>query len=302
MPVPFRSAFRFTILAGLLALLAAGTTATCRAADAAPVPKGLRVFTCGHSFHMFVVPILNDMAAAAGIQGHVIAGKSSIGGSRVMQHWDVPDEKNEAKKQLTAGTVDVLTLAPIWLPEEGIEKFARLGFEHNPAIRVTVQEYWLPNDTYEPKYPLDTRKKVDHDATDLAELQKNQDKYDHDVDEYCRDINKRLGKDVIVTVPVGQAVVLLRRKIAAGEAPGLTKGWDLFRDTWGHPTAPVQVLSGYCHYAVIYRRSPASLPVPPTFVKAKKPEWDEKLNRLLQDLAWEAVTHHPLSGVTAETK
>src|SRR5258708_9308079 len=43
-------------------------------------------------------------------------------------------------------------------------------------------------------------------STDLAELQKNQDKYDHDMDEYVRDINKRLGRDVIVTVPVGQAV------------------------------------------------------------------------------------------------
>jgi hypothetical protein len=300
MSTPRRSAFRF-IAAALLALLVCGATPTSRAADAAPPPKGLRVFTCGHSFHMFVVPILKDMAAAAGIQDHVVAGTSSIGGSRVIQHWNVPDEKNQAKKALTAGSVDVLTLSPIWLPEEGIENFAKLAFEHNPAIRVTVQEYWLPNDTYEPKYPLDTRKKVDHDATDLAELQKNQDKYDHDIDEYCRDINKRLGKDVIVTVPVGQAVVALRRKIAAGQAPGLTKGWDLFRDTWGHAYPPVQVLSGYCHYAVIYRRSPVGLPMSPTLT-AKNPEWDEKLNRLLQELAWEAVTHHPMSGVTAEAK
>jgi hypothetical protein len=293
---------RSTLLAALLALLTVGAAPATRAAETAPAPKGLRVFTCGHSFHMFVVPILNDMALAAGIKDHVIAGRSGIGGSRVIQHWDVADDKNEAKKALSAGTVDVLTLAPIWLPEEGIEKFAKLGFDHNPAIRVTVQEYWLPNDTYEPKYPLDTRKKVDHDTTDLAELQKNQDKYDHDVDEYCRDINKRLGKDVIVTVPVGQAVVALRRKIAAGEAPGLTKGSELFRDMWGHPTVPVQVLSGYCHYAVIYRRNPVGLPVPLAILRAKNPAWDEKLNRLLQELAWEAVTHHAMSGVTAETK
>jgi hypothetical protein len=301
MSTPRHSVFRFAT-AALLALLAIGVPPTSRAADAAPPPKGLRVFTCGHSFHMFVVPILKDMAAAAGIQGHVVAGTSSIGGSRVIQHWNVPDNTNLAKKLLREGTVDVLTLSPIWLPEEGIENFAKLAFEHNPAIRVTVQEYWLPNDTYEPKYPLDTRKKVDHDATDLAELQKNQDKYDHDIDEYCRDINKRLGKDVIVTVPVGQAVVALRRKIAAGQAPGLTKGWDLFRDTWGHANMPVQVLSGYCHYAVIYRRSPVGLPMSPALAGAKKPEWDEKLNRLLQELAWEAVTHHPLSGVTAGVK
>ena len=35
--------------------------------SAAPVPKGQRVFTCGHSFHVFVPAILADMAKKAGI-------------------------------------------------------------------------------------------------------------------------------------------------------------------------------------------------------------------------------------------
>ena len=288
----------------LTVVLACGGTAMSQAESpaAGPIPKGLRVYTCGHSFHMFVVPLLKEIANSAGITDHQIAGKSGIGGSRVIQHWDVPEEKNTAKAALRAGAVDVLTLAPIWMPDAGIENFAKLGFEHNPNIRITVQEFWLPNDTYEPKYPLDTKKKVDHDTTDLAELQKHQDAYDHDVDEFVRGINQRLGKDVIVTVPVGQAAVALRKKIAAGEAPGLTKGWDLFRDNWGHPQAALRVLTGYCHYAMIYRRSPVGLPVPPELTKISTPESDARLNRLLQELAWEAVLHHPLSGVTAEVK
>ncbi|MBI5394764.1 MAG: hypothetical protein HZA91_05640 [Verrucomicrobia bacterium] len=285
------------------------------------VAKGQRVFTCGHSFHVWVVRILDEMAKAAGID-HEVAGVSSIGGSRVIQHWDVPDEKNKAKEALRAGKVDVLTLSPIWLvppkdlkavtpvpgdtreiiwlPDEGIEKFAKLGLEHNPNIRVTVQEYWLPNDEYVPVYPLQTRKKVDHDATNLAELRKNQTRYDYDVDGFVRDINKRLGKDVIVTVPAGQAVLALREKIIAGKAPGLKTQAELFRDSWGHPTAPVQALATYCHFAVIYRRSPAGLPLPT--ILTKNPEWDDKLNRLLQELAWEAVIHHPLSGVRVTHK
>jgi hypothetical protein len=270
--------------------------------DKAAPPKGKRVFTCAHSFHAFVYRQLAEVAKAAGIQGHENVGISSIGGSRVIQHWDVPEEKNLAKAALAAGKVDVLTLAPIWMPDEGIANFAQLGFEHNPNIMVTVQEYWLPNDTYEPKYPLDTRKKVDHDATNVDELQKAQDHYDHDVDEFVKAINQKLGKDVIVTVPVGQAAVALRRKIVAGEVPGLKKQWDLFRDTWGHPQPPLQMLDTYCHYAVIYHRSPVGLPMPSALLNAKKPEWDEKLNRLLQELAWEAVTHHPASKVTASAK
>ena len=266
----------------------------------APVAKGegLRVFTCGHSFHVWVVPLLSEMAFFAGITDHVVAGRSSIGGSTVMKHWDVPEEKNLAKQALRAGKVDVLTLSPIWLPEEGIEKFAALAFEHNKSVRVTVQEYWLPNDEYNPVYPLDTRKKVDHNATTIPALRKAQDQYDHDIDEHCRGINKKLGKKVIVTVPCGQAVLALREKIIAGEVPALKTQTELFRDNWGHPTVPVQVLAAYCHFAVIYRRTPLGLPLPTAF--AKNPAWDEKLNRLLQELAWDAVTKHPLSGMQAK--
>ena len=266
----------------------------------AAVPKGVRMFTCAHSFHAFVYRIVADIAKSAGIADHQSVGISSIGGSRVIQHWEANVEKHQAKQARTEGKVDVLTLSPIWMPDDGIEKFAALGLEHNKDIRVTVQEFWLPNDTYHPVYPLETKLKppVDHNATDVAELQKQQDQYDHDVDDYVNGINKKLGKDVIVTVPVGQAAVALRRKIVAGEAPGLKAQWDLFRDNWGHPQVPLQVLDGYCHFAVIYRMSPVGLPVPPEFKGFKASDEEKtKLNKMLQELAWDAVTKHPMSGV-----
>ncbi len=112
-------------------------------------------------------------------------------------------------------------------------------------------------------------------------------------------MNRRLGKDVAFIVPVGQAAVALREKIVAGQAPGLKTQWDLFRDCWGHPRPPLQLLAAYCHFAVIYRRSPVGLPLPSDFAKANNPDWDAKLNRLLQELAWDAVIRHPLSGVKA---
>lgn len=271
----------------------------CQGADA--ITKGQRIFTCAHSFHAFVYRIVADMAKSAGITDHESVGLSSIGGSRVIQHWDATDDKHQAKAALTEGKVDVLTLSPIWLPDEGIEKFATLGLEHNKDIRVTVQEFWLPNDTYHPVYPLETKLKPDHNATDVAELQKQQNHYDKDVDDYVTAINKKLGKDVILTVPVGQAAVALREKIVAGQAPGLKLQWDLFRDSWGHPQVPLQLLDGYCHFAVIYRRTPVGLPLPPQFAQLKTMSDDDKqkLNRMLQELAWDAVTHGPLTGVKA---
>jgi hypothetical protein len=263
----------------------------------ASATKGLRVFTCGHSFHVWVVPILTELARSAGITGHEVAGVSSIGGSTVLKHWDVADEKNLAKKTLREGKADVLTLSPIWLPDPGIENFATLAVQGNPNIRVTVQEYWLPNDEYAPVYPLEVRKKagMNRDATSLPDLRKAQEKYDHDIQELVKSLNQKLGKDALVVVPVGRAVVKLREMVAAGKVPGVATQSEMFRDTWGHPNEVIKALAGYCHFAVIYQRSPVGLPKPE--ILAKNPAWDEKLNRLLQDLAWEAVTNEPMSGV-----
>jgi hypothetical protein len=292
------AALFFAILVGNL-LTVSQVTCAAEQSDkqAAAIVKGQRVFTCAHSFHVFVYRILGEMAKAAGIEDHQSVGLSRIGGSRVIQHWDVAEEKNEAKAALRAGNVDVLTLSPIWMPDEGIDNFAKLGLEHNPEIRVTVQEFWVPNDTYHPVYPLETRVKVDHNATDLVELRKQQALYDHDVEQYVRGVNKRLGKDVVFIVPVGRAAAALREKIVAGQAPGLKAQWDLFRDNWGHPQVPLQVLSGYCHFAVIYRRSPVGLPLAGDLAKDDKLTDKDKLNRLLQELAWDAVRQHPLSGI-----
>jgi hypothetical protein len=283
-------------------LLASLAVATClsRAADPQPpITTGQRVATCGHSFHVFTYRQVEQIAVSAGLK-HQLVGISSIGGSTVQKHWDVPEEKSAVKQVLKAGGADVLTLSPIWLPDEAIEQFVKLGIEHNPALRITVQEYWMPNDEYEPVYPLQTRKKVDHNATDLAKLRDATMRYAKDIEDYVKGINQRLGKDAVLIVPVGMAAVTLREKIVKGEAPGLKLQSELFRDNWGHALLPLQLLSSYCHYAVIYRKSPVGLPVPLAFRTLKDMSDDDKakLNTLLQQIAWDTVSAHPMSGIT----
>ncbi len=95
-------------------------------------------------------------------------------------------------------------------------------------------------------------------------------------------------------------MIALREKIIAGQAPGLKSQEDLFRDAAGHGKQPLTVLVSYCNYAVIYRRSPVGLPVPTALKAARLGDQEEKLNRLLQELAWEAVTQHPLSDVRVD--
>jgi len=59
-----------------------------------------------------------------------------------------------------------------------------------------------------------------------------------------------------------------------------------------------EIGGGDCYFATIYQRSPVGLPIPSDLAKVKLSE-PEKLNRLLQELAWQAVTEHPQSGVKA---
>lgn len=265
------------------------------------IDEGQRVFTCAHSFHFFVPLLLPDVAKKAGVEGHTQVGMSAIGGSRIIQHWDVPDARNEAKRVLREGKVDVLTLSPIFLPDEGIEKFATLALEHHPDVRIFVQENWLPYDEYDRATPLKNRP-VDHNAPTAESLRKEHEPYFKDIDEHVRSLNEKLGRKdrpAVFVAPVGQAVVALREKILAGEAPGLKEQKELFTDPIGHPHQPIQILATYVYYSLIYRKSPVGIPTPDGLSPVKYKEADQ-LNRLLQELAWEAVTSHPLSGVTAD--
>lgn len=117
------------------------------------------------------------------------------------------------------------------------------------------------------------------------------------MEDYVSALNAEIGRQSVFIIPDAQATLALRERIIAGTAPGLKKQSDLFTDAWGHPSPPLKLLSAYCHFSVIYRLSPIGLPLPG--VLAGSPDWDATLNRVVQQLAWESVTQHPLSGVGA---
>jgi len=308
MSTSLRSSLRWGAIAFVLALLGEAFLPPAQTAAedqkngklAEPITKGQRIFTCGHSFHVWVPDIVTDLCKKSNIADHVQLGVSSIGGSRVIQHWDIPEDKNKAKEALKTGKVDVLTLSPIFLPDPGIENLTKLALEHDKDIRIVVQPIWLRWDIYEPT--TQRPKKVDHNAITGEELRKRHAVYFKKMDEHIRELNKKQGKTVLYVVPAAQAVIALREKIIAGQAPGLKMQEDLFSDELGHGKPPLMALVGYCNYAVIYRRSPVGLPVPTILKQAKLGDQEEPLNRLLQELAWQAVIQHPLSGVRLETK
>ncbi|MEQ1858996.1 MAG: hypothetical protein ABMA13_03590 [Chthoniobacteraceae bacterium] len=255
-----------------------------------------RVFVCAHSFMIFTAKGLPMVAQSAGV-GYVAAGQQMIGGSRVIQHWNLPDEKNLAKAALREGKVDVLTLSPhLLLPDEGIENFTRLGLGKNPKLRVLVQASWPPRDGVTGR----AFRNEERNAATVESLGEMRDGFRASwlsgLEAQVRALNASVGRESVFIVPVGDAVFALRARLAEGKAPGLSKQTDLFRDDLGHPQAPLAALVTYCHFAAICQRSPVGLPLPEQFKGAPHAE---ELNRLLQQIAWDAVSAYPMSGVKA---
>ncbi|MBI5801584.1 MAG: hypothetical protein HZA92_12800 [Verrucomicrobia bacterium] len=228
---------KFLRLVSILAIL-------CGPLLAAAAPKGERVLVTAHSFHIFIAPRLAPLAKAAGIEGHELVAAQMIGGSKVIQHWNLTDEKQKAKPALAEGRVDVMTMSPhVYLPDEGIERFVELGAKQNPKLRFLVQHSWTPWDGWEGNDKV--AKNEDRDTRPLDQVRAANKRFRENLEAQVHELNKKLGRDAVFITPVGDAVMKLRELIAAGKAPGLSKQTDLFRDQIGHGKAPIIALTTY---------------------------------------------------------
>jgi hypothetical protein len=266
-------------------------------ADDDRISRGQRVVVTGHSFHMPLAPFVEQIVKAANITGHQWIVRQGIGGSRVSQHWDLPDDRNKAKAALRAGGVDVMTMSPnSVVPDDAIEKFVQLGLEKNPGLRVLVQVSWYPCDGLKP--PHKVAKNEDRDAKTVADLRAVYDPFREVMRQQVREINARHSRPVAFLVPVGEAVLRLREKVIAGKVPGVARQSELFGDQIGHAKTPVLQLAAYCQFACLYRRSPVGLAC------FEKPgdETTRQRNQLLQKIAWETVLDEPFAGVAANRR
>jgi len=240
---------------------------------------------------MFVSRNVDQLVKSASIEGHKLAGTQGIGGSRVIQHWELADDKNKAKPALTSGEVDIFTMAAhVAIPDEGITRFVELGLKHNSNLRLLVQASWFPFDV--PDQDKRIRENSQRDNARIEELQTAVDDWRKKLETQVDDLNRQHDKRAVFIVPVGDAVVKLRALVVDGKYPGVAKQSELFRDPIGHGNGDVQALASYCNFAAIYRRSPAGL-------KMDVPGVDDAQHAILQTLAWDTITAYPYAGVMA---
>ena len=102
-----------------------------------------------------------------------------------------------------------------------------------------------------------------------------------------------LGRQITYVVPSATAVYNLRREVILGHVPGVAKQSEMHRDPIGHPTTPTAHLVTYVWFAAMYRESPVGLKalIDPADASSAKRE------KMLQQIAWNAVISEPKSGV-----
>ena len=304
-------------------------------AQTGSTPTGMSAFYTSHSLMWDMPPVLTEIAQSYGIEGHKVLDIQRLGVSRTSQHWELPDEQNQAKKALKEGSVDAFVMSPIGMPDPGIDNFVKLGLEHNPNAKFYIQISWpgmglVDNNDMEStmggmfggrapaKKPAASGETggrggfgggmfggdQDYNKTP-EEIAKINVKNNKSAEEQARKLNEEAGKTVVYLIPTAQAHNALRVMIYNKEMPGMIDQGEVFRDFIGHPTDPVIALNAYLHFAVMYGVSPVGLPVPSILKNSSKPEYrEEKFNRALQELAWDTVINYPQSGVktSAEKK
>ena len=76
---------------------------------------------------------------------------------------------------------------------------------------------------------------------------------------------------------------------------------SIWRDQRGHLAKGFDRLEGYVFYATLYGKSPGLISTPIKF--EDNPGFPSaELDKIFREIAWKAVTEHPLSGIKDEDK
>lgn len=270
-----------------------------------PPGEPLAVFHLGHSLVGRDMPA---MLAQLAPPGHRYASQLGWGAS-LKAHWgDAPingfvqendhPRFRDAAAAMDSGDYDAVVLTEMVEIRDAIRyhasadylgRWARRAWSANPRAEVYLYETWHAIDD-----PEGWLERLDRDGALYWE------------GEILRRALASGGMDrPIYVIPAGQVFARFVREIEArGGVDGLTGAADLFArlPDGRQDTIHVNDLGAYLvaltHYAVLYRRSPVGLPrnlLRADGVAATAP--GPEAARLMQEIVWDVVRAHPLSGV-----
>ena len=284
-------------------VLTAGPAVCAEKAQSYPKGNGLRIVSTGHSWVAPAMKTLSPIALAAGFDGHHLLSHLNGGGKGSARSiWaaekglDFPGRaKDEPKRTILlpaieTGQWDVLTWGAFtWDKPEDYTNWIDVCLKANPHMVFYVQDGW----------PRAQEGMVAPDKYDINKFLERQ-----------RQINEKFKQGVeglsgkypgkLHVIPMNDGICELLKLLLDKRLPYIQKV-----DSQKQPVPGIYVdgghldeknsgmewFEGYVYYATLYKRSPALIPS-----KFKVP--DEELDKVFRRVAWQVVTHHPLSGVT----
>lgn len=272
-----------------------------------PAGKGLRMLATGHSWVMPALATLPQIARAGAFPDHQLLAHTN-GGEKgsVRAVWAAEmglalEGRNPTPRKtillpaIATGQWDVMTWGVYsWDTAEDYYPWIEACRQANPAMRFYIQDGWSETWRYlTPGGEIDLGKMQERQAfinTMLAALVKT--------------LRTQYPDSQFHVIPVGSGIGELVKLLHAKKLPFIqvldSKGGKrpgIYRDG-GHldeRNSGLGWFEGYIYYATLYRKPPADITV-----ASKVP--DAALDTLFRQLAWDVVTRHPLSGVTAMQK
>jgi hypothetical protein len=261
---------------------------------------GVRVVMTGHSWVAPGRKTLPEIAEAAGFENHhqrwhMSGGPTGAANAIWLKEfgkWHKEEPPNPVLlPAIATGQWDVMTWGSYYEDQpEFYTQWIDLCLEYNPKMEFCIQDGWP---RFDPSWKSQPREKI-LQAIDAqsAELQGY---YLQHFDHFGK---KYPGK--VRVIPAGPAVVELIHRFLDGRVPhfdcidersqGGKRG--VYRDG-GHLSrdSGTEWLVGYLYYGMLYRKSPELIG---DFTPDGVPE---RLDRTLREIAWQAITTSPMSGI-----
>jgi hypothetical protein len=203
-----------------------------------------------------------------------------------------PNSLEGVTQYLETGEVD----AYVWQHSVGMPSFMtqliELGGAKNPNFRFIIQQPWLVHDGRR-----DVKSAEEYENTNLDEyrvtLEKQRTQLEAEVDK----LNAAAGRRVVFIVPLADGMLEVRRMIAAGRFPEVTKQSDgnsvLRGDIMPHQGLLATRLGAFMHFAALYKMSPEGL----VFPGKDGDGLTEPQRAILQKLAWDLVSKYSHAGI-----
>jgi len=271
-----------------------------------PTDGALRIVATGHSFMGPGFRTFPLIAAGAGLShpfyAHTGGGITGSARYKWEQENGIFSFDGEPLPKLLASISNAEWDVMMWGPyfndqPEYYSCWINFCLQHNPGMKFYLSDAW-------PQLMQLTETPQNESFFTAAILHR----MGSERREITGNIVKTLRKgatDQVFILPTCDAMVLAGKYYLQGKLPGIegihrvigNKERSLWVDRLGHIGPGFDRLEGYVFYATIYGRSPELITGPIKFRGGGNFPSDE-LDQQFREIAWKAVTGHPLSGVT----